>query len=192
MATVFERVRKVTIAQLGVTEDEVKPDSNFSADLGADSLDLVELMMALEEDFSIHDKKITIPDEESEKMLSVQDVVDYLLSIGISDMQAPPKPVEKTGFSKFNLPRPNLPRPSIPRPNQPRQDKQQNRQGDSGPQRGGQQAQRRDNRPRRDRPQGNMPRPNNPPRPQQQPPPALQPPQQQASQKPPEPGDPAS
>ena len=109
MATVFERVKKVTIAQLGVTEDEVKPYSNFAADLGADSLDLVELMMALEEDFSIHDKKITIPDEESEKMLSVQDVVDYLHSIGISDMQAPPKPVEKAGFSKFNLPRPNLP-----------------------------------------------------------------------------------
>ena len=191
MATVYERVKKVTIAQLGVTENEVTPDSNFAADLGADSLDLVELMMALEEEFSTADKKLTIPDEESEKMLSVQDVVDFLHGIGISDVQAQPRLVEKAGFQRINLPRTNLPHPNISKPNPPRQDRQQNRPGGSGPQREGQQAQRRDNRPRRDRPQGNMPRPNNPPRPQQQPQPAPQPPQQ-APQKPPEPGNPAS
>jgi len=182
LATVFERVKKVTIAQLGVTEDEVKPDSNFAMDLDADSLDQVELMMALEEEFSTSDKKITIPDEESEKMLSLDDVVDYLHGIGISDMQAPPRLVEKAAFPRINLP--NIPRPGISKPNQPRQDRQQNRQG-GGQQRGGQQQQRRDNRPRRDRPQGNMPRSNINPRPaQQQPPPSLQ--------KPPEPEKPAS
>jgi len=191
LATVYERVKKVTIAQLGVTENEITPDSGFAADLGADSLDLVELMMALEEEFSTAAKKLTIPDEESEKMLSVQDVVDFLHGIGISDVQVQPRPVEKAGFPRINLPRPNLPRPNIPKPNPPRQDRQQNKPS-GGPQRQGQQQQqqRRDNRPRRDRPQGNMPRPNNPPRLQQQPPPAPQPPQQ-APQKPPEPGNPA-
>jgi acyl carrier protein len=184
LATVFERVKKVTMTQLGMTENEVKPDSSFAADLGGDSLDLVELMMALEEEFSTPEKKITIPDEESEKMLTVQDAVNYLHSIGISDMQAPPRPVEKTGFPKFNLPRPSLPHPNISRPNQPRQEKQPNNRGNGGDvQRGGQQ--RRDNRPR-NRQQGAMPRPNNNPRPPQQP----QPPQ--TSQKPPEPGNPAS
>ena len=191
MSTVFERVKKVTIAQLGLTENEVTPDSNFAADLGADSLDQVELMMALEEEFSKAGKKITIPDEESEKMLSVQDAVDFLHGIGISDVEAPPKPVGKRDFPRINLPRPNLPRPNISKPNQQGQDRQQNRPGGGGPPRGGQQQQRRDNRPRRDRPQGNAPRPNNPPRPQQQPPPAPQPPQQ-APQKPPEPGSPAN
>ena len=190
MATVYERVKKVTIAQLGLTEDEVTLSSNFTADLGADSLDLVELMMALEEEFSTADKKLTIPDEESEKMLSVQDVVDFLHGIGISDVQVQPRPVEKAGFPRVSLPRPNLPHPNISKPNPPRQDRQQNRPGSSGPQRGGQPVQRRDNRPRRDRPQGNMPRSNNPPRPQQQPPPAPKPPQQ-APQKPPETGNPA-
>lgn len=194
MATVYERVKKVTIAQLGVTEDEVSPDSALMADLGADSLDLVELMMALEEEFSTQDKKITIPDEESEKMMSVQDAVDFLHGIGISDVQVQPRPVEKTGFPKINLPRPSMPRPNISRPNPPRQDRQQNSPGGGGNQpRGGQpQQQRRDNRPRRDRPQGNAPRPNINPRPpqQQQPQPPQRPPQQ-VPQKP-EPGNPAS
>ena len=178
LATVYERVKKVTIAQLGVTENEVTPGSNFAADLGADSLDLVELMMALEEEFSTADKKLTIPDEESEKMMSLQDVVDFLHGIGISDVQAQPRPVEKAGFPRINLPRPNLPHPNISKPNPPHHDRQQNRPGGGNPPRGGQSTQRRDNRPRRDRPQGNMPRPNNPPRPQQQPPPAPQSPQQ--------------
>jgi acyl carrier protein len=186
LATVFERVKKVTMAQLGVTENEVTPDSSFVADLGADSLDLVELMMALEEEFSKASKKITIPDEESEKMLSVQDAVDFLHGIGTSDVEAPPKPAGKPDFPRVNILRPNLPRPNISKPNQQGQDRQQKRPGGGGPQRVGHQQRRdsHDNRPRRDRPQGNAPRPNNPPRPQQQPPPA--------PQKPPEPGSPAS
>jgi acyl carrier protein len=197
LATVFERVKKVTIAQLGLTEDEVKQDSSFAADLGADSLDQVELMMALEEEFSTHDKKLTIPDEESEKMLSVDDVVDYLHGIGISDVQAPPRPVEKAGFPRINLP--NIPRPGMSKPNPQRQDRQQNRQGGANQPRGGQQP-RRDNRPRRDRPQGNVPRPNINPKPLQQQPaqqqsqPMVQPspPPLQAPQKPPESGNPAA
>jgi len=189
LATVYERVKKVTIAQLGLTESEVTPDSNFATDLGADSLDQVELMMALEEEFSTSDKKITIPDEESEKMMSVQDVVDFLHGVGISDVQAQPRPVEKTGFQKFNLPHPSMSRQNVSKPNQPRQERQQNRQG-GGLQRQGQQQQRRDNRPRRDRPQGNMPRPNINPRPIQQQQPSQPPPQ--SPQKPPEPGNPAS
>ncbi len=174
MATVYERVKKVTMAQLSVTENEVKPDSNFNADLGADSLDQVELMIALEEEFSTRDKKITIPDEESEKMMSLQDVVDYIHSIGISDVQAMPRPVEKTGFRKINIPRPSFTKPNLPRPGssksgQQQRDGQQNRQTGTGSQRAGTQ-QRNDNNQRHDRqPQNNVSRTNNNPRQPQQP-----------------------
>jgi acyl carrier protein len=164
LATVFERVRKVAIAQLGVQENEVSPDSSFSADLGADSLDQVEMMMALEEEFSTPERKVSIPDEESEKMLTVQDAVDYLHGIGVSDMQAPPRQVEKSGFPRINLPRPGMPRPNFNRPGQPRQEKPgQPRQGGQNQPRGGEQRggeQRRDNRPRRDRQPSNQPRQN--------------------------------
>jgi acyl carrier protein len=179
LATVYERVKKVTMTQLSVNENEVRADSNFNADLGADSLDQVELMIALEEEFSTHDKKITIPDEESEKMMSVQDVVDYIHSIGVSDVQAPPKPVEKTGFRKINIPRPSFSKPNIPRPGaskpvQQQRDGQQNRQAGNVPQRGGGQ-QRNDNRQRRDgQQQSNVSRPNNNPRQMQQPKPVRQ------------------
>ncbi len=175
MATILERVKKVTIAQLGVTESEVSSGSNFAGDLGADSLDQVELLMALEEEFSTPDKKITIPDEEGEKILTVEDAVDFLKSIGVSDFEAPPKIPERSGFPRINLPRPNISRPPLNKPNPQVQDRQQNRPAAGNPPRGGQ-PQRRDNRPRRDRPQGNLPRPNNVPRPPQQPPPAPQPP----------------
>ena len=138
MATVYERVKKVTIAQLGVTEAEVRQDSNFASDLGADSLDQVELLMALEEEFTTPNKKVSIPDEEGEKMLSVEDAVNYLHGIGISDMQAPPAPAEKSGFQKFGLPRPSLPRPNISRPGTPRPEGQPNRQSGGAPPRAGQ------------------------------------------------------
>jgi acyl carrier protein len=196
VATVFERVKKVTIAQLGVTENEVNAGSSFAADLGADSLDQVELLMALEEEFSTPDKKITIPDEDGEKILTVQDAVDFLHGLRVPDIQAPPKPAERSGFPRINLPKPNLPRPNISRTSQPRQDgqqdKQQNRQGGAGPQQRSGQL-RRDNRPRRDRQQGNTPRPNNNPRPQQpiqpqQPSQMTAPPPPQSPQKPPEAG----
>jgi acyl carrier protein len=73
MSTIEERVRKITIEQLGVSEDEVKIEASFVDDLGADSLDTVELVMALEEEFDTE-----IPDEEAEKITTVQAAVDYV------------------------------------------------------------------------------------------------------------------
>ncbi len=85
MATVLERIKKVTAEQLGVEENEVNPNSSFVEDLGADSLDLVELIMALEEEFSTPEKKIEIPDEDSEKLATVQDAMDYIKNLGVTD-----------------------------------------------------------------------------------------------------------
>ena len=85
MATIFERVKEITVEQLGVEEDEVIPSANFIDDLGADSLDLVELIMSLEEGFSDSSKKIEIPDEDAEKIITVQDAVDYIKDLGIQD-----------------------------------------------------------------------------------------------------------
>ncbi len=85
MATIFERVKKITMEQLGVDEEEVIPSANFVDDLGADSLDLVELIMSLEEEFSDSSKKIEIPDEDAEKIITVQDAVDYIRDLGIQD-----------------------------------------------------------------------------------------------------------
>ena len=78
MATVFERVKKIIVDQLGVEEKDVKPEASFVDDLGADSLDLVELIMSLEEAFSTPSRKIEIPDEDAENIATVQDVIDYL------------------------------------------------------------------------------------------------------------------
>ena len=85
MATIFERVKKMIMEQLGVEEGEVLPSANFVDDLGADSLDLVELIMSLEEEFSDSSQKIEIPDEDAEKILTVQDAVDYIRDRGIQD-----------------------------------------------------------------------------------------------------------
>jgi len=85
VATIFERVKKIIVEQLGVEEVEVIPGANFVDDLGADSLDLVELIMSLEEEFSDTSKKIEIPDEDAEKILAVQDAVDYIKDLGIQD-----------------------------------------------------------------------------------------------------------
>ncbi len=85
MATIFDRVKRIVVEQLGVEDNEVVSSANFIDDLGADSLDLVELIMALEEEFSDSSKKIEIPDEDSEKILTVQDAVDYIKDLGIQD-----------------------------------------------------------------------------------------------------------
>ena len=69
----FEKVRELVAAQLGIDEAVIKPASNFKEDLKADSLDLFELVMSLEDECSV-----TIPSEELEKILTVQDVVDYI------------------------------------------------------------------------------------------------------------------
>jgi len=73
MSTIEERVKKITVEQLGVSEDEVNNEASFVDDLGADSLDTVELVMALEEEFDTE-----IPDEEAEKITTVQAAIDYI------------------------------------------------------------------------------------------------------------------
>ncbi len=73
MSTIEERVKKIVIEQLGVKEEEVSNASSFVEDLGADSLDTVELVMALEEEFECE-----IPDEEAEKIQTVQNALDYI------------------------------------------------------------------------------------------------------------------
>jgi len=73
MATIEERVKKIVVEQLGVKEDEVTSDASFVDDLGADSLDTVELVMALEEEFGTE-----IPDEQAEKITTIQQAVDYI------------------------------------------------------------------------------------------------------------------
>ncbi len=88
MATVFERVRKIVVEQLGVEENEVTPKTSFVDDLNADSLDLVELIMAMEEEFSKEGKSMEISDEDAEKIVSVQDAVNYIVELGIAEDEA--------------------------------------------------------------------------------------------------------
>ncbi len=85
MATVFERVKKIVVEQLGADEKDVVATANFVDDLGADSLDLVEMIMAMEEAFSTANQKLEIPDEDAEKIATVQDAVDYIKDQGIQD-----------------------------------------------------------------------------------------------------------
>ena len=85
MATVLERVRAIVVEQLGVEEDEVLATASFVDDLNADSLDLVELIMSLEEEFSGEGGELEISDEDAEKIATVQDAVDYLKEHGIED-----------------------------------------------------------------------------------------------------------
>ena len=81
--SIEERVKKIIVEQLGVKEEDVKPEASFVEDLGADSLDTVELVMALEEEFDIE-----IPDEEAEKITTVQSAIDYCAKQSIiSDSQ---------------------------------------------------------------------------------------------------------
>ncbi len=84
MASIFERVRAIVVEQLGVDESDVVPAASFVDDLEADSLDLVELIMSLEEEFS-GDVQLEISDEDAEKIVTVQDAVDYLQDHGIED-----------------------------------------------------------------------------------------------------------
>ena len=73
MSDVAEKVKKIIVDQLGVSADEVKPEASFVEDLGADSLDLTELIMAMEEEFDVE-----IADEDAQKLLKVQDAVAYI------------------------------------------------------------------------------------------------------------------
>jgi len=72
-ASIEQRVKEIIVEQLGVEEDEVSPEASFIDDLGADSLDTVELVMAFEEEFNIE-----IPDEDAEGIGTVQDAIDYI------------------------------------------------------------------------------------------------------------------
>ncbi len=85
MATVFERVRKIIAEQLGVDEANIAPKTSFVDDLNADSLDLVELIMSLEEEFGKGGQGFEISDEDAEKIVTVQDAVSYITEHGIAE-----------------------------------------------------------------------------------------------------------
>ncbi len=83
MATVFERVRDVVVSQLKVSPEEVRPEASLIDDLRADSLDIVDLTIAIEEAFS-NDAEFEIRDEDAENIRVVQDILDFLATKGIS------------------------------------------------------------------------------------------------------------
>ncbi|MDD9996069.1 MAG: acyl carrier protein [Dehalococcoidia bacterium] len=85
MATVLDRVRSVVTDKLGVEADDVTLEASFVDDLNADSLDLVELIMAFEEEFSDDANTVEISDEEAEKITTVEEAVEFLRSKGVSD-----------------------------------------------------------------------------------------------------------
>ena len=85
MATVKDRVQSVVADKLGVSVEEVTPEASFTDDLNADSLDLVELIMAFEEEFSTDDNQIEITDEDAEKITTVQLAIELLAQRGVTD-----------------------------------------------------------------------------------------------------------
>ncbi|MBR74698.1 MAG: acyl carrier protein [Dehalococcoidaceae bacterium] len=86
MATVFDRVKDLIVEQLGVDESSVSMEASFIDDLNADSLDLVELIMSMEEEFSPEGgEQIEISDDDAEKIRTVKDAVDFLVNAGIQD-----------------------------------------------------------------------------------------------------------
>lgn len=85
MATVLERVQKIVAERLGVEEAQVVEGASFTEDLEADSLDLVDLILAFQDEFSTDDNPVEISDEDAEKMVRVSDTINYLKSKGVSD-----------------------------------------------------------------------------------------------------------
>ena len=85
MATVYERVKSIVVDKLGVDESEVNEASSFVENLNADSLDLVELIMAFEEEFSTDDVPVEISDDEAGNIGTIRDAVAYLKNHGIED-----------------------------------------------------------------------------------------------------------
>ena len=85
VASVYERVRSMIVEQLGVEESQVTPNANFVDDLNADSLDLVELIMSIEEEFSKDGAAVEISDEDAGKIQTVQDAIDFIHDAGIED-----------------------------------------------------------------------------------------------------------
>ncbi|HCG91814.1 MAG TPA: acyl carrier protein [Dehalococcoidia bacterium] len=85
MATVYDRIKDIVVDKLGVEEDQVNEEASFVEDLNADSLDLVELIMAFEEEFSTGDHAVEIDDEDAAKILTVGNAVSYLKEAGVTD-----------------------------------------------------------------------------------------------------------
>ena len=85
MASVLDRVREIAADKLSKDISEVSAESSFTADLDADSLDVVELIMAIEEEFGTDDTPLEISDEDAEGIMTVQDAVDYLASHSITE-----------------------------------------------------------------------------------------------------------
>ena len=83
MASVLKKIQEITAEKLSVEIEDIKPESSFTEDLEADSLDVVELIMALEEEFSTDDNTIEISDEDAENIRTVQNAVDFITSKGI-------------------------------------------------------------------------------------------------------------
>ena len=84
MASVLDKVREIAADKLSVDIDDISGESSFTEDLDADSLDIVELIMAIEEEFGSDDNPLEISDEDAEKLLTVNDAVKYLSDNGIS------------------------------------------------------------------------------------------------------------
>ena len=85
MATVLERVQKIVAERLGVEESAVVPEASFTDDLEADSLDLVDLILAFQDEFSTDDNPVEISDEDAETLLKVQDAITFLKGKGVPD-----------------------------------------------------------------------------------------------------------
>mgnify|MGYP002857402184 CR=1 FL=1 len=85
MATILERVKGIVAERLWVEEGTIVPEASFTEDLNADSLDLVELIMAFEEEFSKDGEPLEIPDEDAEGIATIKNAVDYLKESGIND-----------------------------------------------------------------------------------------------------------
>jgi acyl carrier protein len=85
VATVFDRLKKLIVEQLDVEESQITPEVSFADDLNADSLDLIELITAVEEEFSVPGRRLEIADEDLEKIVTVQDAIDYLYDHGVVD-----------------------------------------------------------------------------------------------------------
>ena len=85
MATVLERVQKIVAERLGKDASEVTPEASFTEDLEADSLDLVDLILAFQDEFSTEGNPIEISDEDAETLVRVQDAITYLTNRGVTD-----------------------------------------------------------------------------------------------------------
>ena len=85
MASVLDRIREIAADKLSKDISEVSAESSFTADLDADSLDVVELIMAIEEEFGTDDTPLEISDEDAEGIMTVQDAVDYLTGLNITE-----------------------------------------------------------------------------------------------------------